>query len=67
VIEAEKSVEPDKIKRALDNVKGYQGLLGTINFTPENHTAIGIDDIALASVASGKDPKSMGVFRELAK
>jgi ABC-type branched-subunit amino acid transport system substrate-binding protein len=67
VIEAEKSFEPEKIKRALDNVKGYQGLLGTINFTPENHTAIGIDDIALASVASGKDPKSMGVFRELAK
>ena len=36
------------------------GLLGAINFTPENHTAIGIEDIALASVSSGKDPKSMG-------
>lgn len=67
VIESEKSFEPEKVKRALDNVKGYQGLLGTINFTPENHTAIGIDDIALASVSSGKDPKSMGVFREMAK
>ena len=66
-IEGEKSFEPEKVKRALDSVKGYQGLLGTINFTPENHTAIGIDDIALASVASGKDPKSMGVFREMAK
>jgi len=66
-IESEKSFEPEKVKRALDNVKGYQGLLGTINFSPENHTAIGIDDIALASVASGKDPKSMGVFREIAK
>ena len=29
--------------------------------------AIGIDDIALASVASGKDPKAMGIFREIAK
>jgi ABC-type branched-subunit amino acid transport system substrate-binding protein len=67
VIEGEKSFEPEKIKRALDNVKGYAGLLGTINFSPENHTAIGIDDIALASIASGKDPKSMGVFRERAK
>jgi ABC-type branched-subunit amino acid transport system substrate-binding protein len=56
-IEGEKSFEPEKVKRALDSVKGYQGLLGTINFTPENHTAIGIDDIALASVASGKDQK----------
>jgi len=67
VIEGEKSFEPEKVKRALDSVKGYQGLLGTINFTPENHTAIGIQDIALASVSSGKDPKSMGVFREMAK
>jgi ABC-type branched-subunit amino acid transport system substrate-binding protein len=67
VIDGEKTFEPEKIKRALDSVKGYQGLLGTMNFTPENHTAIGIDDIALASVASGKDPKSLGVFREMAK
>ncbi|HMK00859.1 MAG TPA: ABC transporter substrate-binding protein, partial [Reyranella sp.] len=66
-IEGEKSFEPEKVKRALDSIKGYQGLLGTINFTPENHTAIGIDDIALASVASGKDPKAMGIFREMAK
>ena len=66
-IEGEKSFEPEKVKRALDSVKGYAGLLGTMNFTPENHTAIGIDDIALASVASGKDPRSMGIFREMAK
>jgi hypothetical protein len=48
-------------------VKGYKGLLGTINFTPENHTALDISDIALASVASGKDPRAMGIFREMAK
>jgi ABC-type branched-chain amino acid transport systems, periplasmic component len=33
-IEGEKSFEPEKVKRALDSIKGYQGLLGTINFTP---------------------------------
>jgi len=66
-IESEKSFEPEKIKKALDNVRGYNGLLGTINFTPENHTAISIDQMTLASVASGKDPKAMGVFRERAK
>ena len=66
-IEGEKSFEPEKVKRALDSVKGYSGLLGTMNFTPENHTAIGIDDIALASVSSGKDAKAMGIFREMAK
>jgi ABC-type branched-subunit amino acid transport system substrate-binding protein len=67
VIEGEKSFEPEKVKKAMDNVKGYQGLLGTLNFTPDNHTAIGIDDIALASVSSGKDAKAMGIFREMAK
>ncbi len=67
VIEQEKSFEPDKVKRALDNVRGYKGMLGTISFTPENHTAIAIEDLAMASVSSGKDPKSMGVFRERAK
>ncbi|HEX2890564.1 ABC transporter substrate-binding protein [Vineibacter terrae] len=67
VIEGEKTFDTDKVKRALDNVRGYKGLLGTVNFTPENHTAIAIEDVALASVASGKDPKSLGVFRERAK
>jgi ABC-type branched-subunit amino acid transport system substrate-binding protein len=66
-IETSKSFEPEKIKQVLDNVKGYDGLLGTINFTPENHTAISIDQMTLASVASGLDPKAMGVFRERAK
>jgi ABC-type branched-subunit amino acid transport system substrate-binding protein len=67
VIEAEKTFDTAKVKRALDNVRGYKGLLGTINFTPENHTAIGIEDVALASIVSGKSPKAMGVFRERAK
>jgi branched-chain amino acid transport system substrate-binding protein len=67
VIEGEKSFEPDRIKRALDNLKGYKGLLGPISFTPQNHTGIGIEDVTLASVLSGKDPKSAGVFRERAK
>ena len=67
VIEGEKSFEPEKIKRALDNLKGFKGLLGPISFTPDNHTGIAIEDITLASVLSGKDPKSSGVFRERAK
>lgn len=67
IIEAEKSFEPDVIKRALDNLKGYKGLLGTMSFTPQNHTAVPTEDVVLASVLSGKDPKSAGVFRERAK
>ncbi len=67
VIEGEKSFEPDVIKRALDNLKGYKGLLGTVSFTPQNHTGIPTEDVVLASILSGKNPKSAGVFRERAK
>ena len=35
-IEAEKSFEPDAIKRGLDNLRNYKGLLGDISFTPDN-------------------------------
>jgi ABC-type branched-subunit amino acid transport system substrate-binding protein len=64
VIEAEKTFEPEKLKRALDNVKNYPGLLGPITFTPTNHTGIGADEIAMGSLGSARDPKSLGVFRE---
>ena len=67
VIEAEKSFDPVVLKRAFDNVKGYKGMLGTLNFTPSNHTGISAEDIALASVASGRDPKGAHAFRERAK
>ena len=67
VIETEKSFDPDKIKRAMDNVKGYAGLVGPISFTPTNHTGIGPEEIAMATLASVKNPKAMGVFRERVK
>lgn len=67
VIEAEKTFEVEKIKRAIDSVKAYDGLLGTMSFSPENHCGIRIEDIALASIASGQDPRAMGCFRERAK
>ncbi|MDB5819579.1 MAG: hypothetical protein JWQ11_3219 [Rhizobacter sp.] len=66
VIEGEKSFEPEKIKQALDNVKGYKGMLGELSFSPTNHTGISPDQVVLASVASGRDPKSLKVFRQRA-
>lgn len=36
-IETERSFDPEKVKRAMDATKGYDGLLGTLNFT-ENKT-----------------------------
>ncbi|GGC87369.1 ABC transporter substrate-binding protein [Chelatococcus reniformis] len=64
VIEAEKSFDVEKVKRALDNVQGYDGMLGKITLTPQNHTGISIDQISLGTALSGKDPRAMGVFRE---
>jgi branched-chain amino acid transport system substrate-binding protein len=66
VIEAEKSFEPEAIKRALDNLRGYPGILGTLNFSPTNHTGIALEDVALASVLSGMYPRAKGCFRERA-
>ena len=64
VIEGEKSFDSDKIKRALDNVRNYPGLLGPISFTPTNHTGIGPDQIAMGSLSSARDARAMAVFRE---
>ena len=64
VIESEKSFDPDRIKRVLDNLKGHKGIIGTLSFTPTNHTAISAQDVVLASLVSAKDPKAQRVFRE---
>jgi len=66
VIEAEKTFETVRIKAALDNVTGYAGLLGKLNFTPEQHSGLAADDLAVVTLSSGKDPKAMGLFRERA-
>ena len=67
VIEDVKSFDPDKVKRAMDNVKNYPGLLGPISFTPANHTGIGPDEIVMGTLSSVKDSRAMGVFRERAR
>lgn len=66
VIESEKSFDTARIKRALDSLTGYKGLLGTYSFTSKRHTGIGLDEMVMASVASGTDPKAMGLFRKRA-
>ena len=63
VMNAEKTDDVDRIKAALDAVKGYDGMLGKISFSPENHCAISADEMVMAAVASGLDPKAQGVFR----
>ncbi|MBV9561183.1 MAG: ABC transporter substrate-binding protein [Bradyrhizobium sp.] len=66
VIEQEKSLDSDKLKRALDNVSGFKGLLGTFSFSSTRHAGVSLEDITLASVASGRDPRSVSALRERA-
>jgi branched-chain amino acid transport system substrate-binding protein len=66
-IEAEKSFEPEAIKRGLDNLRNHKGLLGDISFSPETHSGISVKDVVLVSVASGQDPRAMGCLRARAR
>jgi ABC-type branched-subunit amino acid transport system substrate-binding protein len=63
VIAAEKTDDPERIKPALDAVRNYPGMLGAVNFSPDNHCAISADEMVMASVASGTDPRAQGIFR----
>jgi branched-chain amino acid transport system substrate-binding protein len=65
-IESEKSLDPQKVKRALDATRDYKGLLGTLSLTETNHAAISIEDMTMATLLSGRDPKAMSVFRKRA-
>ena len=66
VVEAEKRFDGEAIKRAFDATRDYPGMIGNISFSAENHCALTAEQLAMVSVASGKDPKSLGVFRERA-
>jgi ABC-type branched-subunit amino acid transport system substrate-binding protein len=66
VVEADKRFDTEGIKKAFDSVKGYPGMIGSISFSPENHCALTGDQMVMATLLSGKDPKSMHVFRERA-
>ena len=65
-MDAEKKFDSERVKAAFDAVKNYNGMIGRINFTPENHCALTGDQMVMATLLSGKDPKSMHVFRERA-
>lgn len=66
VIEDEKTFDTTAVKRALDNTTDYDGMIGRISFTATDHTAVPDEEVVLASVLSGRDPKARGAFRERA-
>ncbi|MDR3453416.1 MAG: ABC transporter substrate-binding protein [Rhodoferax sp.] len=66
VVDTEKKFDTERIKHAFDSTKGYSGMIGSISFSPENHCALTSDQMVMATLLSGKDPKAMHVFRERA-
>jgi branched-chain amino acid transport system substrate-binding protein len=66
IVETEKKTDGETIKRALEAVRNYNGMIGSIAFSESNHCAVTADQLAMVKVASVKDPVSMGVFRERA-
>lgn len=55
-IEKEKTFDADKIREALEKVTDYQGMNGTITFTPENRVGVAPSEVVVAGYPDTKDP-----------
>lgn len=63
------SLDPDVLKGYLDQLQGYEGLFGTVGFTPEDHASYTVDAVALAEVFPEAHPlydSSQALFRKRA-
>jgi len=63
-IETAKSVDPDQVKAALETMKDFPGMSGTLSFTPDNHCSLNYESLAWCKLSSARDPRAMGAFRE---
>lgn len=46
--------EPDKLKSAIENTKGYVGVSGVFNLTSQDHNGLGTDSMVMLEVKGGK-------------
>lgn len=53
-IKKAKSVETDRVREALENLKGVVGTAGIFNFSPEDHNGLTIDAFEMQTVKDGK-------------
>lgn len=47
-------VDPEKIREAIENTKGYIGVSGIYNMSEEDHCGLGVDSLVMVTVENGK-------------
>lgn len=53
-IKKAQSTDRDKVRDAIENIKGFVGTAGIFNFSPEDHTGLGLDAFVMMTVKDGK-------------
>jgi branched-chain amino acid transport system substrate-binding protein len=46
--------DPEALRAAIEQTKGYVGISGIYNLTPEDHNGLGTDSLVLVKVEKGK-------------
>jgi len=46
--------DPKKLREAIEQTKGYVGVSGIYNLTPEDHNGLGVDSMVIVEVKDGK-------------
>ena len=47
-------VNPQKVRAALENIKGFYGTAGEFNFSPADHNGLGMDSFVMLTVKDGQ-------------
>jgi len=47
-------IENEKLRDAIENTKGYVGVSGVYNITPEDHNGLGIDSMVMVQISGGQ-------------
>ena len=53
-IEKAKSTDKEAVRTAIENLKGVVGTAGIFNFSPTDHSGLGIDAFVMLTVKKGK-------------
>jgi len=46
--------DPEKLRAAIENTRGYVGVSGTYNITPQDHNGLGVDSMVMVQVKNGR-------------